>query len=73
MTTERPDNSRWTEPFASVHYRADGSLVENPELTEQESLRLERISDAWQVYNLTGDRSELVKLGILPENPDEGT
>ena len=60
---------RFTDPMVGLRYRADGTVVsdgQSPEIIA----RLERIIKAWRTYNETGDRSELVELGILPDRRD---
>jgi len=66
MTTQRND-SRWTEPIVAAIYR-NGRAIDNPSLTKAENKRIRRVSRAWQHYRKTGDRSRLVKLGILPDD-----
>ena len=56
MTEEHDQISRLTEP----------TTIEGADLTPDEERATRRAFRAWQRYNATGDRTELVKLGILP-------
>ena len=56
MTQERDQIARWTEPTS----------IQGAELTPEEERAARRAFRAWQNYNATGDRTELVELGILP-------
>ena len=61
--------SRWNDvPFSFIR-DAQGSIVERaglPKLTDAERATIEARNHAWQVYNRTGDDSELRRLGVLP-------
>ena len=66
MTNEMTrDNSRWNEPAPFVR-RRNGRLIYPRGEARDEVRRLARVTRAWQYYNETGDRRELVRLGILP-------
>ena len=56
MTQERDQIARWTEPTS----------IQGAELTPDEERAARCAFRAWQKYNATGDRTELVELGILP-------
>ena len=56
MTEGRNQIARWTEPTS----------IQGAELTSEEERAARRAFRAWQKYNATGDRTELVELGILP-------
>ena len=58
MTEERDQIARWIEPTS----------IQGADLTPEE----ERAFRAWQHYNATGDRTELVELGILPADGRHG-
>jgi hypothetical protein len=64
-----PERSRWTDvPFSFVR-DSSGRIVERaglPDLTDAECETIEARNLAWQVYNTTGDDSELRRLGVLP-------
>ena len=82
MTPDLPDRSRWTDVPFSVVRDASGRIVERaglPELTDAQIETIEVRNLAWQVYNQTGDDSELRALGVLPlldaaeeRRPDDG-
>ena len=61
MTEERDQIARWTEPTS----------IQGAELTPEEERAARRAFRAWRRYNASGDRTELVELGILPA--DTGT
>ena len=56
MPDDRDQIARWTEP----------TTIEGADLTPEEERAARRAFRAWQKYNATGDRTELVELGILP-------
>ena len=56
MAKESDHISRWTEPTS----------IQDADLTPEEERAARRAFRAWQNYNATGDRTELVELGILP-------
>ena len=56
MTEERDQIARWIEPTS----------IQGADLTPEEERAAQRAFRAWQHYNATGDRTELVELGILP-------
>ena len=49
-----------------IHYRADGSRVDDTGESKEELDRLELIAQAWRISDQTGDKSLLIELGILP-------
>ena len=56
MTEDRDQLARWIEPTS----------IQGAGLTPEAELAARRAFRAWQRYNATGDRTELVELGILP-------
>ena len=54
-------------PFSIVR-DATGQIVDRggPKLTDEQRETIEARNLAWQVYNQTGDDSELRRLGVLP-------
>ena len=66
MTPDLPDRSRWTDVPFSVVRDASGRIVERADLTDAQIETIEARNLAWQVYNTTGDDSELRRLGVLP-------
>ena len=56
IVEERDQNARWIEPTS----------IQRADLTPDEESAARRAFRAWQQYNATGDRTELVELGILP-------
>ena len=56
MPDDRDQIARWTEP----------TTIEGADLTPEAERAARRAFRAWQKYNATGDRTELVELGILP-------
>ena len=69
MTPDLPDRSRWTDVPFSIVRDATGQIVERaglPKLTDEQRETIEARNLAWQVYNQTGDDSELRRLGVLP-------
>ena len=67
MTTPRERPSRFNDDPGFLVYR-DGELISWPEGADP--VRMDRIARAWQLHWATGDRSQLVALGILKESPD---
>ena len=54
-------------PFLGRSRREFGRIVERADLSDpQTSSTIEARNLAWQVYNTTGDDSELRRLGVLP-------
>ena len=56
MPDDRDQIARWTEP----------TTIEGADLPPEEERAARRACRAWQKYNATGDRTDLVELGILP-------
>ena len=56
MTEASDQIARWTEPTS----------IQGAELTPEEERAARRAFRAWQKYNATGDRTDLVELRILP-------
>ena len=56
MIEARDQIARWTEPTS----------IQGAELSPEEECAAQRAFRAWQKHNATGDRTELVELGILP-------
>ena len=56
MAEEHDQIARWTEPTS----------IQGADLTPEEERAARRAFRAWQRYNMSGDRTELVELGILP-------
>ena len=52
-------------PFSIVR-DISGEVVERADLTDAQIETIEAQNLAWQVYNETGDDSELRRLGVLP-------
>ena len=49
-----------------VHYGKDGQRLDDTGEAPEALDHIEAVATAWRIYNLTGDRTRLVELGILP-------
>ena len=66
MTTSAED--RFSEPFVSIVRDSQGQVVWKGDLTDEQVAILEARQAAWSLYYDTGDRRQLVALGLLPES-----